>query len=105
MTIYKIEYNTIIDVLGNNLYYFGICSKIPELLTTLMQLAHKGEELIAVNRRFNVKIETVLELAFGDLAALEFHKVHATCVEARHYAEESSGAVRYVNHHTCAVGT
>lgn len=41
-TIYKIEYNAIIDVLGNNLYYFGICSKIPELLTTLMKLTHEG---------------------------------------------------------------
>ena len=104
MTVYKTKRNAVITNLDNILDYFGICTKIPELLPTLMQLAHKGQELVAVDRRFNVKIETVLELALRDLAALEFHKVHTACVEARHNAEECSGAVGYVDHHTCAVG-
>ena len=82
MTVYKTKRNAVIANLDNNLYYFGISTKIPKLLPTLMKLAHKREELFAINGCFNVKVETVLELALGNLTALELDEVDTACVEA-----------------------
>ena len=70
-----------------------------------MKLAHEGEELVTVNGSLNIEIETVFELAFGDLTALELYEVDTARIETGHYAEEGSGAVGYVDHHACAIGT
>ena len=70
-----------------------------------MKLAHEREELVAIDRRFYIEIETVFELALGDLTALELYEVDTARIETGHYAEEGSGAVGYVDHHACAVGT
>ena len=68
-----------------------------------MKFAHEGEELVAINGCLDVEIEAVLELALGDLTALELNEVHAGGVETRHYAEKGSGAVGDVYHNTGAV--
>ena len=70
-----------------------------------MKLAHKREELFAINGCLDIEVETVLKFAFGNLTALELNKVHAGCIEARHDTEECTGAVRDIYHYTCAVGT
>ena len=70
-----------------------------------MKLTHKGEELVAIDRCFDVEIETVFELTLGDLAAFELDQVYTGGIETGHYAEERSGAVGDVYHHTCTVGT
>ena len=74
--------NAVIAVLGNNLYDFGICTKIPELLSALMELTHKREELVTVYRSFDIEVEAVLELALGNLAALKLYEVDTGCIEA-----------------------
>ena len=70
-----------------------------------MKLTHEGKELVAVDGCLDVEVEAVFELALGDLTALELYKVDTGCIEARHYAEEGSGAVGDVYHHTGTVGT
>ena len=82
MTVYKTKRNAVITNLDNNLYYFGISTKIPKLLSTLMKLAHKREELFAIYGSLNIEIEAVLELALGNLTALELDEVHTCSVEA-----------------------
>ena len=70
-----------------------------------MKFTHEREELVTINGGLNVKVETVFELALGYLTALELYEVDTARIETGHYAEEGSGAVGYVDHHACAVGT
>ena len=70
-----------------------------------MKFAHKREEFIAIDRSLDIKVETILELTFRNLTALELHKVYTCGIEARHNAEKCSRTVRYVYHYTCTVGT
>ena len=66
-----------------------------------MKLAHESEELVAVDGSLDVKIETVFELALGNLTALELHEVDTACIETGHNAEEGSGAVGDVVRSLC----
>ena len=70
-----------------------------------MKFTHERKELVAVDGGLNVEIESVFELTLGDLAALELDKVDTGCIEARHDAEEGSGAVRDIYHNAGTVGT
>ena len=83
------------------LNYLGVCTEILELLATLVQLAHKREELLAIHRRLNIKVETVFEFALGNLTALQLYEVHTRRVETRHYTEECTGTVGNEHHYTC----
>ena len=70
-----------------------------------MKLTHERKELVAIDGCLDVKVEAVLELALGDLTALEFDKVDTGSIEARHNAEESTRAVGDVYHNAGTVGT
>ena len=70
-----------------------------------MKLTHERKELVAVDGCLDIEIEAVLELALGDLTALELYKVDTGSIESRHYAEESTRAVGDVYHNAGTVGT
>ena len=50
--------------------YFGVCSKVLELLATGVKFAHQRLEFGTINRCLNIEIEAVLKFALGDEAAL-----------------------------------
>jgi hypothetical protein len=46
-----------------------------------MKLAHKGEELVAIDGCFDIEIETVFEFAFGYLTALQLYEIDTGRIE------------------------